>query len=429
MYQKHSSGDTFNFIRSKRFSTFVVLLLMLGAGTIGAYMTVVGPRLRAVDEQSGDIQPSSLDLDAEELVLVEQTGENEVADTDDEDVTEQEPDTANTEVSAPDNVPSGDDASIDANDSGTPNPAQPPQEEAVQTPPTSTYTASWATNSLAGRSFYLGSHNPAAATADAWRTSRPADAAYMDTVAAPAKGIWLVMGISNISSYVSSNTAAAVAQEKLPIFVLYGMPSAGCGGVGSAAANNYLSWVDKIDAAISGDVVIIVEPDELPLDQCGGSAETGREQILKSAVSALAGPGRYMYIDAGHGSWVNASTMKQRLERVGVEMTQGFSLNVSNYTTTAVNTAYGNNLSALLGGAHFVIDTSRNGIGPDPTYEWCNAPDRALGELPQTYGAGSKLNATMWVKYPGESDGSCNGGPGEGQWWAEYALDLAQNAE
>ena len=38
------------------------------------------------------------------------------------------------------------------------------------------------------------------------------------------------------------------------------------------------------------------------------------------------------------------------------------------------------------------------------------------------------VDAFLWVKNPGESDGTANGGPVAGQWWAEYALGLAERA-
>ncbi|RKN54957.1 endoglucanase, partial [Streptomyces klenkii] len=87
--------------------------------------------------------------------------------------------------------------------------------------------------------------------------------------------------------------------------------------------------------------------------------------------------------------------------------------------------------SELLGGAHFVIDTSRNGNGPyEGTDEpWCNPPGRALGDAP-TAGTGDPLvDAYLWIKRPGESDGECRGGPPAGQWWPEYALALARGEE
>jgi len=32
------------------------------------------------------------------------------------------------------------------------------------------------------------------------------------------------------------------------------------------------------------------------------------------------------------------------------------------------------------------------------------------------------------VKHPGESDGTCNGGPTAGTFWTDYAIGLAQRA-
>ena len=101
---------------------------------------------------------------------------------------------------------------------------------------------------------------------------------------------------------------------------------------------------------------------------------------------------------------------------------------------------------------HFVIDTSRNGQGPwvppaglypDPQ-DWCNPPDRGLGVRPTADTGISLLDAYLWVKIPGESDGECTRGlgpggqtvdpewglidPRAGGWFPEMALQLAQNA-
>jgi hypothetical protein len=85
--------------------------------------------------------------------------------------------------------------------------------------------------------------------------------------------------------------------------------------------------------------------------------------------------------------------------------------------------AYGRELSAQTGGGHFVVDTARNGAGAPPGGAWCNPPGRRLGERPR-HVADPVLDAFLWLKRPGESDGLCNGGPAAGQWWAEYALGL-----
>ena len=83
----------------------------------------------------------------------------------------------------------------------------------------------------------------------------------------------------------------------------------------------------------------------------------------------------------------------------------------------------------------FVVDTSRNGNGPYPgdtvdgAPSWCNPPGRALGEPPTDNPGLPRVDALLWIKYPGESDGSCRPGePEVGAWWPEYALDPARRS-
>jgi endoglucanase len=131
--------------------------------------------------------------------------------------------------------------------------------------------------------------------------------------------------------------------------------------------------------------------------------------------------------------------------------------------------------------AHFVIDTGRNGRGPLAAARyaeapfaqpqavirglgagaWCNPPGTGLGLRPTTDTGVVLLDAYLWIKTVGESDGSCDiaGGarawdydkynpwgiagdsqkhfdplwgmvdPAAGTWFPGYALELAQNAE
>ena len=123
--------------------------------------------------------------------------------------------------------------------------------------------------------------------------------------------------------------------------------------------------------------------------------------------------------------------MSGALRRAGVARAHGFALNVANFETTADNVRYGTALSRLLGGAHFVVDTSRNGNGPAQVgagdRHWCNPPGRRLGAVPTTRTGHRLVDAYLWIKRPGESDGACgNGAPPAGQWWPEYALALAR---
>ncbi|MFI8965785.1 glycoside hydrolase family 6 protein [Streptomyces sp. NPDC053493] len=99
---------------------------------------------------------------------------------------------------------------------------------------------------------------------------------------------------------------------------------------------------------------------------------------------------------------------------------------------------------------HFVIDTSRNGRGPwqpapgtygDPE-TWCNPPGRGMGPRPTADTGDPLVDAYLYVKTIGESDGSCTRGTGgpvdpeygvvdppAGGWWPALAHTLARNAE
>src|SRR5207253_3045648 len=105
-----------------------------------------------------------------------------------------------------------------------------------------------------------------------------------------------------------------------------------------------------------------------------------------------------------------------------------FSLNVSNYYSTSENVAFGNRVSGLSGNKHYVIDTSRNGAGTNGS-QWCNVQKQALGPAPTTQTNQPLADAYLWIKVPGQSDGTCNGGPNAGRWWADYALELAKMAQ
>ena len=108
---------------------------------------------------------------------------------------------------------------------------------------------------------------------------------------------------------------------------------------------------------------------------------------------------------------------------------RGCSQSVVKYFSTSDNVAFGNDLSRRLGGKHYIIDTSRNGLGGTSNGAWCNPSGQALGTPPTTRTGMPLVDALLWIKQPGESDGTCNGGPRAGQWWADNALALAQQAK
>ncbi len=212
------------------------------------------------------------------------------------------------------------------------------------------------------------------------------------------------------------------------------------------------------------------------------------------------------YLDATHVGWLSVGEAAFRLVKAGIARTQGFFLNVSNYQATEQLQKYGTWISKCIWFAteskswgfdhfdscasqyypatasdpstfsltdqwysenvesqtlapypgndaltHFVVDTSRNGQGPwTPAADaysgdaetWCNPPDRGLGLRPTLHTGVSLIDAYLWIKVPGESDGSCTrstGGtvdpewgvvdPAAGAWFPEQALELAHLAD
>jgi endoglucanase len=287
---------------------------------------------------------------------------------------------------------------------------------------------------LAGAKLYVEPGSDAAKQAAAWRTTRPADAAQMDKIAAQPQARWLGGWSGDIATATSAITSAAAAAGAVPVLVAYNIPQRDCGGYsagGVGSPDAYRTWIRGFASGIgSRRAVVILEPDALAGMDCLSAADRDvRLRLLRDAVSVLAArPGVSVYLDGGNARWHTAADTADRLRRAGIENAQGFALNVSNFISTSESATYGRAVAAATGGKHFVVDTSRNGLGPAPDGAWCNPPGRALGARP-TAATGEPLqDADLWVKHPGESDGTCNGGPAAGTWWAEAALDLARRA-
>jgi hypothetical protein len=289
-------------------------------------------------------------------------------------------------------------------------------------------------NPFAGAKWFLDPGSNARKQADAWRVSRPADAAQMDKIAGQPQADWFGDWSGDIQTAVSNRVSQITAAGALPVLVAYDIPLRDCGsysGGGAKSADAYKTWIRGFAAGIgSRRAVVVLEPDALAGMDCLSAADQQtRLALLSDAVSVLAArPGISAYVDAGHSGWQSASTMAGRLRAAGVASARGFSLNVSNFMTTAAQRTYGDQLSGLIGGKHYVVDTSRNGLGPAADGQWCNPSGRALGDRPTAATGDALADAYFWVKRPGESDGTCNGGPAAGSWWADYALGLAKRA-
>ncbi|CDR05759.1 glycoside hydrolase family 6 protein [Streptomyces iranensis] len=213
-----------------------------------------------------------------------------------------------------------------------------------------------------------------------------------------------------------------------------------------------------------------------------------RYSEINYAVDVLSALGNAsVYLDAGHSGWHSVSSIVPRLIKAGIDRATGFALNVSHYQTDPDSAWYGRLVSSCLAYAdeggdpedcaeqswsrrhvrrwlrhhvpddparmkHYVTDTSRNGQGPwtpraathrhNDVQSWCNPPGRGLGRRPTTRTGEALLDAALWVKTPGESDGRCLRGtdgpldpvrgtvnPEAGEWFPEQALELVRYAD
>ena len=117
--------------------------------------------------------------------------------------------------------------------------------------------------------------------------------------------------------------------------------------------------------------------------------------------------------------------------------------------TSGIDASYASALGSTVPTTHFIVDSSRNGLGPDSMQayagapfdqpasvtgslaagNWCNPPSAGLGLKPtaaagvdlsslDSYLPGSPplLDAYLWVKTPGQSDGQCDAAGGVRSW-------------
>ncbi|GLP71981.1 glucanase [Streptomyces sp. TUS-ST3] len=288
----------------------------------------------------------------------------------------------------------------------------------------------------AAQPFWVDPASSAAQQIELWRRQgRTEDAALLRRIADEPAALWPA-GEIDPAPMIKAATASASQEGRTALFVAYDIPHRDCGqhsAGGAADADAYRAWIGKFAEALGGaKALVVLEPDAVAhlVDGCTPAEYAPeRERLLSEAVTRLKQqPRTKVYLDAGNPAWIREpDRLVGPLTRAGVAHADGFSLNVSNFQTDEVTRKYGLRLSAGLGGKHFVVDSSRNGNGPLPG-AWCNPPGRALGTRPTTDTGEPSLDAYLWIKRPGESDGTCEGGPDAGRWWPEYALGLAANS-
>jgi endoglucanase len=236
----------------------------------------------------------------------------------------------------------------------------------------------------------------------------------------------------------------------VPLMVVMRHQGKGCSGTyragGVAEDRRTMKWYDDFAKSV-GDarVVIGFEPDSLGTVDClAYDRRKARLDVLRYGVNVLSQlPNATVYLEAGASDWEPAARTAKQLRYIGIDKVRGFMLNVTHHDWTRANIDHGIEISRMVGGKHFIINTSYNGRGPlhyrkwinraqhkwRTINVWCHPGLRGLGPAPTTQTANPLVDAYMYINRPGYSAGSCNGGPlPVGTWWPERALMYAQYA-
>ncbi|MEK7499662.1 MAG: glycoside hydrolase family 6 protein [Patescibacteria group bacterium] len=262
-------------------------------------------------------------------------------------------------------------------------------------------------------------------------TVQPGESRELSIIANEPRAVWFGGWNTNVESDVRTVVNDAVTQGTLPVLVAYAVPTFSCEeyvGKRTVVETNYLKWMSQFAAGIGANkVIVILEPDAIAGRECLSDVG-GESNLMRKAIKILkTNPQTYVYIDAGHPYWNSVDRIVEKLKIAGIAEANGFSLNVSNFIGDKDVTEYGIAISKKVENKHFVIDSSRNGNGATSDFAWCNPRGRALGHVPSTTTGNTVIDAYLWIKQPGESDGTCNGGPEAGRWWQDYALELVRN--
>jgi Glycosyl hydrolases family 6 len=208
----------------------------------------------------------------------------------------------------------------------------------------------------------------------------------------------------------------------------------------SAAGPLFRRRVDALARGIANrPAVVLLELDGIGSSSCFrkmGSLGLYERDLRYEAENISSLPHTVVYMEAGYSD-ANAPGYTARvLNAAGVGMIRGFWTNDTHLNWTIAEIKWGDRISRLTHGAHFVVNTAQNGNGPkrnphpvtQGNEDLCNPPGRAMGPRPTADTGFSKVDAFVWSSPPGNSSGSCNGGPASGTFWAARAISLAARA-
>jgi cellulose 1,4-beta-cellobiosidase len=330
---------------------------------------------------------------------------------------------------------------------------------------------------------------------EAMAVKAPTQAPALKKLALQPTAVWLdsLKAVPSVSRHLDEAHRQQVAGGTpiVPLFVVYDLPGRDCA---AKSSNGELSvkdearyqheYIDVIAAAFRAHptqpAVVILEPDSLAnlatnlaLPGCA-AAEGAYRRGIAYAIAKLSQPHVSIYLDAAHGGWLGWKRNLTKIAEIfrsvmdaagGSQRIRGFAVNVANYNPTKVEggrrgspsdpgpdeLSYVDDLRRALAEVDihdkgFLVDTSRNGrlgIRANGAH-WCNIARAGLGERPRIAPVAG-VDAFVWIKVPGESDGTSDphaprfdsncassealpDAPQAGELFPAYLLDLVKNA-
>ncbi|KAL2754929.1 carbohydrate-binding module family 1 protein [Sodiomyces alcalophilus JCM 7366] len=267
------------------------------------------------------------------------------------------------------------------------------------------------------------------------------------------------------------NARAAKARgegEQIVGLVLYNLPDRDCSAGESAGElslnqnglNRYKSeYVDpfaqKLKAASDLHFAVVVEPDALGnmvtnqnFPFCA-NARLPQQDGIAYAIQQLQASNIHLYLDVSHGGWLGWPDNLVASTPAATHRIRGYATNVSNYNHYSTNnpppwtdgspspdeSRYATSLAGALSQrglpTNFIVDQGRVALdGARQTGgEWCNV-EAGFGQPFTTNTNNPNVDAILWIKPGGESDGQCGmqGAPQAGAWFDSYAQMLTVNA-
>ncbi|PVF92826.1 putative cellulose 1,4-beta-cellobiosidase II precursor [Serendipita vermifera] len=278
---------------------------------------------------------------------------------------------------------------------------------------------------------------------------------------------------------------------------VYNLPDRDCSANASSGElsyadggeEKYKAWIQSIVKELKKfpqlRIVIGLETDSignlvtnLSVPKCGNSADA-QKRSLSYAIAALQLPNVSIYVDGAHAGWVGwpgnieiaadiiaglVAGAKAINPKAGI---RGVATNIRHVTVPFDlgfnglgnqpqegydELVYVRNLAPLLAAkgvdVHFIVDQGRSGNQNYPRIglDWCNNKNAAIGPRPTTQTPDPLIDAIVWVKEPGQSDGTSDPNaarydpvcgsddtafkpaPEAGSWFQAYFVHLLANA-